>query len=40
LRYTPPKYLKERAVTDYFIDSEEKTVYLCEGGLEKVAAYF
>jgi preprotein translocase subunit SecA len=40
LEIYPAKILEGAGVTDYFIDSEEKTVYLCEGGLEKVAAFF
>ena len=40
LEICPAKILEKAGVTDYFIDNEEKTVYLCEGGLEKVAAFF
>jgi hypothetical protein len=40
LEIYPAKILEGAGVTDYFIDSEEKTVYLGEGGLQKVAAFF
>ncbi len=40
IEISPYAVLDGAGVKDYFIDFEEKTVYLGEGGLQKVAAFF